>query len=114
MATIDRETAPRYVWGSSCDGWHLVQSPTLSVIEERIPPGTSEIRHYHRQAAQFFYVLRGSLSVESGGVEIVLGADQGVSVLAGEPHQIRNQSASDAEFLVVSQPPSHGDRVAVE
>jgi mannose-6-phosphate isomerase-like protein (cupin superfamily) len=114
MVRIDRQAAPHYVWGNGCDGWHLVQTPTLSVIEERMPPGTSEIRHYHRQAHQFFYVLRGSLSVESGETEIALRAGQGVSVLAGEPHQVRNRSASDVEFLVVSQPPSHGDRVAVE
>jgi mannose-6-phosphate isomerase-like protein (cupin superfamily) len=114
MASIDRETAPHYVWGSGCDGWRLIQTPTLSVIEERMPPGTSEMRHYHRQAHQFFYVLRGSLSVESGGVDTVLRAGQGTAVQAGEPHQVRNRSASDVEFLVVSQPPSHGDRIAVE
>jgi mannose-6-phosphate isomerase-like protein (cupin superfamily) len=114
MARIDRETAPHYVWGSGCDGWHLVQTPTLSISEERMPPGTSEIRHYHCTASQFFYVLRGNLCVETGGVDIVLRAGQGKPVPAGEPHQVRNRSLSDVEFLVVSQPPSHGDRVAIE
>jgi mannose-6-phosphate isomerase-like protein (cupin superfamily) len=108
---IDRQTAQHYSWGSGCDGWHLLQSATLSVIEERMPPGTSEVRHYHRKANQFFYVLQGTLSVEMGGNEFLLSRGQGVHVPAGETHQVRNRAPLDAEFLVVSSPPSHGDRV---
>ena len=109
---IDRRTAQHYAWGSGCDGWHLVQTPTLSVIEERMPPGTAEVRHYHQKANQFFYVLRGTLSMEVGENEFELSPGQGVHVTAGEPHQVRNRAATDAEFLVVSNPPSHGDRVS--
>jgi mannose-6-phosphate isomerase-like protein (cupin superfamily) len=76
-----------------------------------MPPGTSEIRHYHRKANQFFYVLQGTLSIEVSGSEFVLTRGQGVQVSAGEPHQVRNAATVDAEFLVVSNPPSHGDRV---
>jgi mannose-6-phosphate isomerase-like protein (cupin superfamily) len=76
-----------------------------------MPPGTSEIRHYHRNANQFFYVLQGSLSIEVGGSEFALSPGQGVHVPAGEPHQVLNRAMVDAEFLVVSSPPSHGDRV---
>ena len=64
---VDRRTASHYTWGDACDGWHLVRTPALSVIEERMPPRTSEARHYHRAAAQFFYVLRGRLSIEVAG-----------------------------------------------
>ncbi|MBZ5673997.1 MAG: cupin domain-containing protein [Acidobacteriia bacterium] len=109
---VDKQTAPHYSWGSGCDGWHLVQTATLSVIEERMPPGTSEVRHYHEKANQFFYVLRGHLSIEVGGSELVLSPGQGVHITAGEPHQVRNRASVDAEFLVVSNPPSHGDRVS--
>jgi len=84
----------------------------LSVIEERMPPGTSEVRHYHQKANQFFYVLRGSLSIEVGGNELVLNPGQGTYITAGEPHQVRNRASVDADFLVVSNPPSHGDRVS--
>jgi len=90
----------------------LVQTPDLSVIEERMPPGTSEVRHYHTKANQFFYVLRGSLSIEIAGNELVLSAGQGVHIAAGDPHQVCNRASLDAEFLVVSNPPSHGDRVS--
>lgn len=35
---ISRDTAERNVWGELCDGWRLVRSEGLSVIEERMPP----------------------------------------------------------------------------
>ncbi len=70
------------------------------------------MRHYHRKANQFFYVLRGHLSIEVNSNELVLNPGQGVHIPAGEPHQVRNQASVDAEFLVVSNPPSHGDRVS--
>jgi mannose-6-phosphate isomerase-like protein (cupin superfamily) len=108
---IDKQTAPHYSWGEGCDGWHLVQTSALSVIEERMPPGTSEVRHFHNKANQFFYVLRGSLAIEVSGNESTLNSGQGLYIGAGEPHQVRNRGDVDAEFLVVSNPPSQEDRV---
>ena len=39
-----RETAEHYKWGGAggadCDGWHLVKTAELSVIEELMPPDT--------------------------------------------------------------------------
>jgi hypothetical protein len=32
-----RENAEHYVWGDSCDGWHLVRASNLSVIGECMP-----------------------------------------------------------------------------
>jgi mannose-6-phosphate isomerase-like protein (cupin superfamily) len=109
---VDRRTAQHYSWGNGCDGWHLVRNETLSVIEERMPPGTSEVRHYHQKANQFFYVLRGVLNIEVEGNEHALDAAQGLQITAGERHQVHNRSTSDVEFLVISNPPSHGDRIA--
>jgi mannose-6-phosphate isomerase-like protein (cupin superfamily) len=111
---VDRQTAQHYSWGSGCDGWHLVQTPALSVIEERMPPGTSEVRHYHQKANQFFYVLRGILNINVEGNDVALKSGQGLHIPAGESHQVHNRSANDVEFIVVSNPPSHGDRVATE
>ncbi len=111
---ISKADAEHYIWGESCDGWHLVKQPSLSVIHERMPAGTSEVRHYHQQARQFFFVLVGEASLEVDGKVETLHPHQGVEVPPGVPHQMRNQSASDIEFLVISQPPSHGDRVSSE
>lgn len=111
---MDKQSAEHYVWGSGCDGWHLVRTPELSVIQERMPPGASEVRHYHQKANQFFYVLQGTLLIEVDGKESELSAGQSLPIAAGEPHQVRNLSGNDVEFLVVSNPPSHGDRVLAE
>lgn len=110
---IRAANAEHYHWGQQCDGWHLVRAETLSVIEERMPPGTSEQRHFHERARQFFYVLAGELTMELAGGAVTLRAGEGVEISPGEPHQARNASSSDARFLVISEPPSHGDRIAI-
>lgn len=108
--TISQESAEHYTWGSGCEGWHLLQSDSLSIIEERMPPGTSEVLHRHRHATQFFYVMRGELHIDVDGVMHHVAAGSGLEVRRGEPHQVFNNGSVAAEFLVVSQPPSHGDR----
>lgn len=107
---ISKETAEHYIWGAGCDGWHLVRSSDLSVIEERMPPGTAEQRHFHNKSQQFFYVLAGELSLELNGAVSVLHAGEGLHIAPTTPHQAMNRSSEDVRFLVVSQPPSHGDR----
>jgi mannose-6-phosphate isomerase-like protein (cupin superfamily) len=110
---ISRASAEHYNWGdtaNSCDGWHLLRSAELSVIEERMPPGTREQRHRHRHSRQMFYVLEGELTMESAGSVHTLRAGEALEVAPQVPHQPMNRSAADARFLVISQPPSHGDR----
>ncbi len=104
-------SAEHYVWGAGCDGWHLVRQPALSVIRERMPAGTSEVRHFHERARQFLYVLSGAAVLEVAGTETSLAAGEGCEVSPGTPHQVFNRTLLDLEFLVVSQPPSHGDRI---
>lgn len=105
--------AVHYLWGQNCDGWHLVQSDSLSIIYERMPPGTQEVRHFHNKAQQFFFVLEGEAALELDGKEFFIHAREGVHVPAGKPHQMFNRSSAEVFFLVISQPPSHGDRVNV-
>ncbi len=110
---IDRNTAEHYKWGESCDGWHLLRTPELSVIQERMPPNTSEVRHIHRRSRQLFFILSGQATIEVSGELQHLQAHQAVEVGPGTPHQMMNRSGENLEFLVVSCPPSHGDRVEV-
>ena len=113
-APISAVNAANYTWGAEsnpCDGWHLVRTPGLSVILERMPPGTSEVRHYHERARQFFFVLEGELTVEIADEKFVLEPQQGIEVAPTTQHQVFNRSSQDVRFLVISQPPSHGDRV---
>lgn len=110
LTPTSTESADHYAWGAGCDGWHLVRGAGLSVIQERMPPGTAEVRHRHARARQFFYVLAGGLRIEVEGTVHVLGARVGLEVAPGLAHEVRNDGPEPAEFLVVSQPPSHGDR----
>jgi mannose-6-phosphate isomerase-like protein (cupin superfamily) len=113
ISSISKETAEHYTWGGQCDGWHLLKSPDLSVIQERMPPGAAEVQHFHHRAQQFFYILSGEALMEVEGRLITLVAGQGIWIPVGTPHQMKNESGTDVHFLVVSQPPSHGDREVV-
>ena len=110
ISAISKATAEHYVWGDHCDGWHLVKNAQLSVIQERMPAGTAEVRHFHHHAQQFFYVLAGEAVMEVDGRLMTLTAGEGIWIPAGTAHQMKNASGDEVHFLVVSQPPSHGDR----
>jgi len=110
---VSQHNAEHYVWGGDCDGWHLLKSAGLSVIQERVPPGRCEVRHYHQHAHQFFFVLSGIATLEVAGQILKVGPRQGCSVPPQVPHQLRNDEAADLEFVVVSSPLSHGDRIEV-
>lgn len=114
MRAVSTDNAEHYNWGEACDGWHLLAGGDLSVIEERMPPGTAEQRHRHARARQFFYVLEGEAALELEGKVHVLRRGEGLHVPPGAAHQMRNESTADVRFLVVSAPKSHGDRVAVD
>jgi mannose-6-phosphate isomerase-like protein (cupin superfamily) len=116
MKSVSISNAEHYTWPSAisdylCDGWHLHRSASLSIIEERMPPGTAERRHLHQHTTQFLYLLAGELIIELNGEEHRLVPNSGLTVLAETPHQVFNRGAEDARFLVISQPPSHGDRI---
>lgn len=108
---ISQQNAEHYVWGDGCDGWHLLRHDALSIIEEQMPPGAREQRHRHAKARQFFYVIDGQLTMEVEGGFHLLRAGEGIEVAPGQRHQVINDSAADARFLVISSPPSHGDRI---
>jgi mannose-6-phosphate isomerase-like protein (cupin superfamily) len=109
---ISKLTAEHYAWNDRCDGWHLVRTGQLSVIHERMQPGSAETRHLHRVARQFFFVLEGVLTVELPHAHEVLRAHEAVEVPPGTPHNVVNRSCLPVEFLVISEPPSHDDRLA--
>jgi mannose-6-phosphate isomerase-like protein (cupin superfamily) len=109
---VEIGSAEHYVWGGANDGWHLLKRDDLSIIRERMVPGSKEERHLHRKARQFFQVLSGTFTIEIAGTDFTLKPGQGIEVPPGTPHQAKNLTASPVEFFVVSMPPSHGDRVA--
>lgn len=110
MKSISIKSAEHYHWGDQCDGYHLVKSDKLSVIEEIVPPGASEKNHYHDHATQFFYILSGTGTIKINGDIFQLNTGEGLLIEPGTPHQFRNDSEQDVRFLVISAPKSHGDR----
>ncbi|SFB13474.1 MULTISPECIES: cupin domain-containing protein [unclassified Bacillus (in: firmicutes)] len=108
---VTKETAEHYKWGKDCDGWHLVKNDNLSIIYEEMPPHTAEVRHYHEKAQQFFYILKGTATLEMNGTKVILHEKEGMEVPPLVPHQMFNESDERIEFLVTSQPNSRGDRV---
>jgi len=109
----DIGSAEHYTWGGLCDGWHLLNDPTLSVIQERVPPLTGETPHFHARARQFFYVLSGTATMEFESGAVTFGAGQGLHVPPGVQHRFVNRSDTDVVFLVISSPTTAGDRVHV-
>jgi mannose-6-phosphate isomerase-like protein (cupin superfamily) len=105
--------AEHYTWGGVCDGWYLLKGADLSVIEERVPPGASEIRHHHSRARQFFYVLSGTATLEFDGFADTLGKGDGMHVSQSVVHRLVNNSLEDVLFLVISAPSTSGDRTNV-
>ncbi|MDF2725742.1 MAG: cupin protein [Paenibacillus sp.] len=111
---ISKRSAEHYIWGDHCDGWYLVKNQNVSIIHERMPANTSEVRHFHQRAGQFFFIFSGVATIEIEGKEIVLKPQEGVEVPPLVPHQMFNKSNHDVEFLVISQPDSKGDRVLAD
>jgi mannose-6-phosphate isomerase-like protein (cupin superfamily) len=110
---ISKETAEHYTWGQNCDGWHLLKSDSLSIIQEKMPGGTEEALHFHAKAQQFFYILSGQATFEIGNDLIEVTANEGLHIAPNQKHKIKNTSISDLHFLVISEPKAHGDRTNI-
>lgn len=110
---ISKEQAEHYNWGQGCDGWHLVKSKQLSIIQERIPPGAGEVKHFHQHAQQFFFILSGRARLTIGETIYELLPHQGCHVAAGCVHKIENDYTEDLIFTVTSTPTTSGDRTVV-
>lgn len=107
------ENAQHYIWGDQCDGWHLLKTDSLSVIQERMPPGTSEQMHYHERAQQVFYILSGIATFEVEGELKTVQPNQSIHFPKNTRHGITNNGDTDLHFLVISEPKSHGDRMLI-
>lgn len=115
MSKINRDMIPHEIWGDRCAAWRLLTQPDLAVAEEVMPAGTTEKRHVHRRARQFFYVLSGTLSMEREGSETVkLGPGEGIEMPPNTAHRAHNASGEPTRFLVISAPTTKQDREDLE
>lgn len=102
-----------YTWGEGCTAWQLVNTPTLSVIRETMPPKTAESLHKHSRSQQFFYVLKGEAVFELSGENYTIKANEGMHVKPNQVHRIMNATDIDLELLIISEPHSHADRIDI-
>jgi mannose-6-phosphate isomerase-like protein (cupin superfamily) len=107
------ENAEHYIWGETCDGWHLLKHDAMSVIQERVPAGGVEVMHYHSKARQFFYILEGQGTMVFEDRTIVLKKGQGIEIAPEVKHQFTNRSNANVHFLVISVPSTRGDRINI-
>lgn len=110
---VSIENAEHYVWGEICDGWHLLKRADMSIIQERVPAGGTEVMHYHNVARQFFYILEGEGTMVFEDREVRLLEGQGLEIPPLVKHQFKNQSNVDVHFLVISIPTTKGDRINI-
>lgn len=106
-----KDSAPFYVWGDNCNTWVLADTTGLSVKQESMPPGAKEQLHFHKNAQQYFYILKGLATFHLDGDTDTIGAGTGVLIEPGCKHYIANDTRHELEFLVISQPNIGNDRV---
>lgn len=111
---IDKSTAEHYLWGDNCDSWVLVDTIGLSVKQESMPSGTREKLHFHTNAQQFFFVLKGTATFYLEGNKIIVTGQKGILARPGTKHYIANETDKQLDFLVISQPTTNNDRTIIE
>jgi mannose-6-phosphate isomerase-like protein (cupin superfamily) len=105
------ECLEHYTWGDECHGWTFVDTDTLSVKQELMPPDTAEKLHYHEQTTQLFFILKGRAMFIVDGVESELREQQGILINPGQKHFIANKQRADLEFILYSYPSTKNDRI---
>lgn len=111
MSIKNTQNCENYKWGKDCDGWKLIHTDSLSVIQEKMPPQTEEELHYHKKSQQFFYILKGIAEFQIENEFFTVEENNGIHIPKMKKHKIINKTMNDLEFLVISEPKSHGDRI---
>jgi mannose-6-phosphate isomerase-like protein (cupin superfamily) len=69
-----------------------------------IPPRCSSRPHYHPEAEETYYILKGRAKMIVNGVEYLLQPGDAILIRPPERHQIFTASDEDLEFIVVCAP----------
>ena len=111
---IDKQTAEHYLWGDNCDSWVLADTLGLSIKQESMPSSTREKLHFHTNAQQFFYILKGSATFYLEENKITVTEQRGILINPKTKHFIANETTERLDFLVISQPTANNDRTTIE
>ncbi|GGG61586.1 cupin domain-containing protein [Epilithonimonas arachidiradicis] len=109
-----KQNTEHYIWGGNCDSWILLNSNNLSIKQETMPPNSKEQLHFHKNAQQFFFILKGKAMFTVDGEVSEVAENSGFHISPNKNHLIENQSDVNLEFLVISNPSTNNDRFAVE
>jgi mannose-6-phosphate isomerase-like protein (cupin superfamily) len=109
-----KHNSEHYIWGNDCDSWVLNGSNNLSVKQEKMPAGAAEKLHFHERAEQVFYILKGEAMLYINNGKFQVKAGESISIQPGSKHFISNESEDEIEFLVISSPSTHNDRIEIE
>ena len=103
LTPVSTMNATQYGWGEGCKAWFLLKNPTLTVIQEEMPPGTSERLHLHHKVQQLFYILRGEATMEIGDESIELKPFQS-SFYFNADRSLRALLTTDNELKLIAAP----------
>jgi mannose-6-phosphate isomerase-like protein (cupin superfamily) len=70
--------------------------------------------HFHTNAQQFFYILKGCATFYLEENKIVVTEQKGILINPKTKHFIANETAEQLDFLVISQPTTNNDRTTIE
>jgi mannose-6-phosphate isomerase-like protein (cupin superfamily) len=112
MKILSKEySLKHYKWGENCDGWNFVDENSLSIKLEKMLPHTSEQKHYHEHAQQFFFIIKGIATFEIDDKNLIVKQNEGIHILPMQKHKISNQENEELEFILSSQPSTVNDRI---
>jgi mannose-6-phosphate isomerase-like protein (cupin superfamily) len=111
---IDKQTAEHYLWGDNCDSWVLADTFGLSVKQENMPSSTREKLHFHNNAQQFFYILKGSATFYLNDVKTIVTEQKGILIEPKNKHYIANETNEQLEFICIFHPTTNNDRTTIE
>lgn len=109
-----KQNSEYYIWGGNCDSWVLLNSENFSIKHELMPPYSKEQLHFHKNAQQFFFILKGRATFIVEGEAFEVAENSGFHITPNKNHLIENKSDIDLEFLVISNPSTNNDRFVVE
>lgn len=111
---INQNKSEKYTWGDGCFGWYFLNTKKLSIIQEEMGPGKSEAPHFHIFAQQYFYILQGKATIFKDGKPHQLHKGDGIHIPPKSIHSIINNSNQKLDFLVISSPHSHSDKIPID
>ena len=89
--------------GSSIRELHHTAAQSLA--EATLEPGESTQRHYHRDAEEIYFVVKGSGELEVDGDVKRIRPGDAVLIPPGAWHQLENNGTSELRILCCCVPP---------